>query len=192
MKFFKSSSLLAISLLLAFVFCSNAILFAGTIKEVLISGIRSQKDQFLFDPKPQTSKYLKTFQGGFYASKYGARYYCLWDITQERDNNLYVRMELEDPLHKKQPIIQEGVIEPKAYSLNVAYGPIVGLKMYGIYRIRVYLYNDEAKMELIDQLTQDIKSYVDTRKNRLLVDNGLVTANGMKLSDVIDKELGDD
>ncbi len=192
MKLFKSSNLFLLGSLVVFIFCSNTIVFAGTTKEILVSGIRSQDDQFLFDPKPQTSKYLKTFQGGFYVSKYGARYYCLWDITKDRDKNLYVRMELEDPLHKKQPIIQEGVIDPKAQSLHVAYGPIEGLKMYGSYRIKVYLYDDEAKAELVDELTQSIKSYVDTRKNRLLIDKGLVTADGKKLADVIGEDLKDE
>lgn len=182
--------LLLLGLLSTVIFRFDVIVSAGTIQEILVSGIRSQNDQFLFDPQPQTSKYLKTFQGGFYVSKYGARYYCLWDIiTKDRDKNLYVRMELEDPLHKKQPIIQEGVIEPTAQSLHVAYGPIKGLKMYGFYQIRLYLYDDEAKTELIDQLTQNIKSYVDTRKNRLLIDNGLVTADGQKLADIIGREL---
>ncbi len=187
----KPFKLLLLGLLPVTIFCFASLVFAGTIKEILISGIRSQEDQFLFDPKPQTSKYLKTFQGGFYVSKYGARYYCLWDITQDRDKNLYVRMELEDPLHKKKPIIQEGVIDPKTQSLHVAYGPIEGLKIYGFYRIKVSLYSDEAKAELVDQLTQDIKSYVDTRKNRLMIDKGLVTADGKKLADVIGEELKD-
>lgn len=173
-------------LLIVFVFCSPFV-SADTIKEILVSGVRSQSDQFLFDPKPQTSEYLKTFQGGFNISKYGARYYCLWDITKDRDKNLYVRMELDNPLDKKNPIVEEGVIESAAKSLHVAHGPIEGLKMYGSYRIKVYLYSDEAKTELVDQLTQNIKSYVDTRKNRLLIDNGLVTADGKKLADVINE-----
>jgi hypothetical protein len=156
------------------------------IKEVLVSGIRSQSDQFLFDPKPRESEYLKTYMGGFNVSKYGARYYCLWDIVKDgRTDPLYVRMELQDPLKSKEPIIQEGIIEPGAKSLNIAYGPIAGLKMYGIYKINVYLYSDEAKTNLLDQLTQEIKSYVDTRKGRILIDDGLMTANGEKLADVI-------
>jgi hypothetical protein len=174
-------------LILCSVLVSHFVFAEEEIKEVLVSGIRSEKDQFLFDPKPRTSEYLKTYQGGFYVSKYGARYYCLWDIVKERHKSLYVRMELENPLNEKEPIIQEGVIELEAHSLNVAYGPIEGLKMYGNYRIKVYLYDDEAKENLVDQLTQEIKSYVDTRDKKMVVDGGIVTSTGEKIADVINK-----
>lgn len=173
--------------ILIFLFTS-ACVCAAPQPEILISGVRTADNQFLFDPKPQESEYLRTFQGGFNISKYGARYWALWDIIKDRDKLLYVRIELQNPSNKKQPIVHEGVIPPNNQSLYVASNPISGLKMYGIYRIDVFIYEDEARTSVVDRMTQKVKSYVDTRGGGFLLDKGLMTADGQRMVDVIDQD----
>lgn len=157
----------------------------GKIKEILISGIRTEEKQFQLDPQPEMSEYLITRKGGFYISEYGARYLCGWDIVKDRPKTIYVRMELQDPLDGTKPIVQEGEIEAKGQTLNIAFGPIKGLKMHELYTIKVFLYEDPEKTVEIDHLTQKIKSYVDTRKSKIVVDKGLVMNNGEKISKVL-------
>ena len=87
---------------------------------------------------------------------------------------------------KNEPIVEEGVIDVKAQSLNVATQPVEGLKMYSNYLVKVYIYEDKEETVLLDQLTQEVKSYVDTRNGRLLIDKELSQNMGQELSKVME------
>ncbi|MCC6759090.1 MAG: hypothetical protein IT395_05665 [Candidatus Omnitrophica bacterium] len=157
----------------------------GKIKELFVTGIRTEDKQFLLDPQPETSEYLITRKGGFSISEYGARYLCGWDIIKDRPKTIFVRMELQNPLDANNPVVQEGEIDAKGQTLNIAFGPIKGLKMHELYTVKVFLYEDQEKTVEIDHLTQNIKSYVDTRKDKVAVDKNLVVGTGEKISKVI-------
>ncbi len=157
----------------------------GKIRELFVTGIRTVDKQFLLDPQPETSEYLITRKGGFSISEYGARYLCGWDIIKDRPKTIFVRMELQNPLDANNPVIQEGEIDAKGQTLNIAFGPIKGLKMHELYMVKVFLYEDQEKTVEIDHLTQNIKSYVDTRKDKIVVDKSLIMGNGEKISKVI-------
>lgn len=157
----------------------------GKINEIFVTGIRTEEKQFQLNPAPQSSEYLITRKGGFYISEYGARYLCGWDIVKDRPKAIYVRMELQNPADDTKPIIQEGEIESQGQTLNIAFGPIKGLKMNEFYTIKVFLYEDQKKTVEIDHLTQSIKSYVDTRKDKIVVDKNLVMGDGKKISKMV-------
>ncbi|MCB9771589.1 MAG: hypothetical protein H6754_03480 [Candidatus Omnitrophica bacterium] len=162
-----------------------SVLADQAVREILISGLRLSTDPLHVDPDPQSSPYLLTRVAGFKVSEYGARYFCVWDIIKERDKTIYVRIELENAFNKSKPIIQDGIIGMNAQSLNVVFGPIPGIKMHQMYQVKVTLYNDEARIQEIDQLTQDIKSYVDTQDKDVKVDQSLTTNTGENIGVVL-------
>lgn len=173
-------------LLLLLIAAPSTAFAQGKIKEILVAGIRMDAKQFKKDPQPASSEYLVTRMAGFYVSEYGARYYCAMDIIKDRPKTIYVRMELPNPANPKDPVIvQEGAIDPRGQTLNVAFGPIKNLKMKGVYKINVTLFEDEAKTIVIDRLTQSIKSYVDTRGEHILINDNQLTTTGQKISEAI-------
>ena len=175
------------TIILLILFCSLtvSVLADQTIREILVSGLRLPTDPLRVDPDPQSSPYLLTRVAGFKVSEYGARYFCVWDIVKERDKTIYVRIELENAFNQSKPIIQDGIIGMNAQSLNIVFGPIPGIKMHQMYQVKVTLYDDEARTQEIDQLTQDIKSYVDTQVKDMKVDQSLTTNTGEKIGVVL-------
>ena len=157
-----------LALLLLLVFTVN--IFAND--EVLVSGVWT-KGQTIVDPRPVKSKYFKVFQGGFRVSSQGARYWLLADIIVEVPSDLWVTVECEDPLNPKKPFMEEGPV--KAGSKNIHYGSdyIKGLKMFRVYRMKMTLYSPKDKTKILDELTQNIKAYVDTTGEKVLMSNDL-------------------
>jgi hypothetical protein len=167
----RAAKILSVLVLAVAVFSADLV-FAEDAKGSLVLGIRTKKGQSLSAPDPGKSNYLKTYEGGFVVSEYGARYYCLWDITRERDRRVYVRMEFENPADKGRPLVEESVIDPGKKSLYVATDYVQGLALDHQYLIKVFLYKDAEKKVLIDQLDQPVRSYVDMRNKKVTVKPG--------------------
>lgn len=141
-------------------------------EEVLISGVWF-KGATIVDPRPIKSKYFKIFQGGFYTSLKGARYWLLADIIADVPNDLWVMVECEDPLNPDKPFVEEGPVEANSKSFSYGSDYINGLKMFSTYWMRVTLYDSKGKNEVLDKFTQNIKAYVDTTGEKVLISNDL-------------------
>ena len=142
-------------------------------KEVLVSGIQYQGSTRI-DPRPAKTKYFKVYQGGFKISQYGARYWLLADIIQAVPGELWAVVECENPVEHDKPFVEEGPV--KAGTKSFFYdgsGPILGLKMSAKYQVKVTLYDSKNKRRILDQLIQQIKSYVDTTGDTVLMAKGM-------------------
>lgn len=142
-------------------------------QEVLVSGVWFE-GATLTDPRPAKSKYFKIYQGGFKTSRRGARYWLLADIIQEMPNDLWALVECENPIEHDKPFVEEGLVKAGAKSFYYdGSGPILGLKMFTTYRVKVTLYDSKDKKEMLDQFTQKIKAYVDTIGDTVLIAKGM-------------------
>ena len=142
-------------------------------KEVLVSGIQYEGSTRI-DPRPAKTKYFKVYQAGFKISHYGARYWLLADITQAVPSDLWAVVECDNPIESGKPFVEEGLVKTSAKSFFYdGSGPILGLKMSRKYQIRVTLYDSKNKKKILDQLTQQIKSYVDTTGDTVLMAKGM-------------------
>lgn len=157
--------IIIIIFLLGFVFIGRSF---GEEAEVLVSGVWF-KGATIVDPRPVKSKYFKVYQGGFYTSLKGARYWLLADIITEVPNDLWVTVEYEDPLNHNKPFVEEGPVKANAKSFYYGSGYIKGLKMFRAYWIRVTLYDSKEKKEMLDKFKQNINAYVDTTGDDVLI-----------------------
>lgn len=149
--------IILIIFLLGFGFTINS--FAE--EEVLVSGVW-MKGADLTEPRPVKSEYFKVYQGGFYTSVKGARYFLLADILPNIEKPLWVKVQCQNPLNPKEPFIEEGPINVGDRSLHYSSDYIKGLKIYREYWMKITLYDSKEQKKEIDKITQKIRSYVDT------------------------------
>jgi hypothetical protein len=137
-------------------------------KEMIASGTW-MKGSNITEPRPAKSKYFKVYQGGFCFSERGARYFFIADIIKQLDKPVWIKVECQNPLNKKEPFTEEGEIQPGSGSLSYTSGYIKGLEMKKNYWIKVTVYESEAKVVELDKITQHIRAYVDTRGPEVLI-----------------------
>ena len=130
--------------------------------EMFVSGIW-QEGSFRDEPRPAESKYLKVTSGGFHISGEWAEYKLSADIIGERDESFLLKVEYENPLNAEKPFIQESLINPQPGDIELTSPFIKGLEVKKDYRVKITLYDSKKKKEIIDELTQFIRSYVDSR-----------------------------
>lgn len=122
-----------------------------------------EKGANLTTPRPQVSKFFKTYAGGFDVAKDGAAYKVFVDVTQRRDKPMYVRVEFENPLDSKSPLTEEASLSADDNSIALTSKPVKGLKVYSDYIVKVMLYDSKDSEKPLDVLEQKVRSYVDTR-----------------------------
>jgi hypothetical protein len=124
-------------------------------------------------PRPVTSKYFKTYRGGFRLTAEGAYYLLHADVIRDREKPLYVVVEFENPLDPQHPTRYDGPLGPKDRSINPSHGPVHGLRIYESYWVKATLYESKDSATPIDVFTQNIRSLVDTRGEQPVVYGGL-------------------
>jgi hypothetical protein len=130
----------------------------------------------LTEPRPAQSKYFRTTLGAFQLIQGFAGYKWFIEVTQRPEMRIYTRCIIENPQDPKKPFVYDGFIDPSTPSTVITHGPAVGLKMYGDYTLEFIAYQDEARTQEIDRLTQVIRSYVDTTGPKLQLFKGMKTA----------------
>lgn len=158
-------------LLVLTVFCLCFTLNAFYLEaETYVSGTY-QPGHNITEPRPQKSKFLKTYTAGFAVSEQGARYALLIDAFTKRKKDYLIKAEYEDP-HHKNPIIQEGKLPHKDKSISLGTDFIKGLEIKKDYVVKVYLIDIDTH-EVVDTLTQKVRSYVDTTGDKVIIIRGL-------------------
>lgn len=127
----------------------------------------------LTEPRPVTSKYLKTYQAGFAVTGQQVTYHLLADVILDRDKPLYMVAEFQNPLDPKQPARYDNVVGPESRAIHLRYGPVHGLKVYDEYWVKVTIFASKDSDKPIDEFIQKIRSYVDTRTDEVKVFKGL-------------------
>jgi hypothetical protein len=82
-----------------------------------------------------------------------------------------VKAELQNPLG--EAFVEEGEIPAGQRAVEIIHGPVKGLKIHRSYWVKVSIYEKEEHTTPVDILTQNIKSYVDTTGEEILIKTGL-------------------
>jgi hypothetical protein len=129
----------------------------------------------LTEPRPAQSKYFKTTLGAFQLVQGFAGYKWFIEVIERPEKRIYTRGIIENPMDPKKPFVYDGFIDPSTPSTVITHGPAMGLKMYGDYTLEFIAYEDEARTQEIDKLTQIVRSYVDTTGPKLKLFKGMKT-----------------
>ncbi|MBL8012615.1 MAG: hypothetical protein JNN05_02075 [Candidatus Omnitrophica bacterium] len=138
--------------------------------DTLISGTW-RKGSNITEPKPQKSKNMETIVGGFGVRKDGAAYVLQVRMHQPFKRPMRIKAEFQNP--EGEPFVEEGEIPANHRSLNLVHGPVKGLKIHRSYWVKISIFEREDFEKPVDVLEQNIKSYVDTTGEAILVKPGL-------------------
>jgi hypothetical protein len=143
--------------LLLFFFLTSTVTASA---ETLISGTFRKGSPNITEPKPEKSKYLKTVIGGVGVSGDQVRYVLNVEITKPFKRPMSIKVEFDNP--QGAPFIDEAEIPAGQRVLQLTHGPVKGLKVHELYKIKVSLYEAGDRAKPVDVLTQQIVSYADT------------------------------
>lgn len=132
----------------------------------LVSGVY-QAGANVTEPRPASSKFLKTYQAGFCVEGQEVSYDLIAEIVRPFDREVFMVAEFEDPLDPKKPVRYENTLDPASRSVHISHGPVRGLRMYGDYRIKVTVYESRDSTKVLDEFSQVIRSYVDTQTEEI-------------------------
>src|SRR2546430_8511091 len=127
-----------------------------------VSGVW-QKGHNITEPRPKSSKFVRTVDGGFFFVPIGAAYRVEIEVSPDLATPYFMQAVLENPEDPKNPFIEERVISKPEKHLTLAHGPIKGLRIYRDYRVEVRIFHHKADVDPFDMLEQNARSYVDTR-----------------------------
>jgi hypothetical protein len=127
-----------------------------------VSGVW-QKGHNITEPRPKSSEFVKTLDGGFFFVPIGAAYRVEIEVSPELAAPYFMQAVLENPEDRNKPFIEERVISKPEKHFTLAHGPIKGLRIYRDYRVQVKIFRRKGDSEPLDVLEQKVRSYVDTR-----------------------------
>jgi hypothetical protein len=162
-------TLRAFTLLIALLACEQSVL-AQT--RGFVSGVW-QKGHNITEPRPKSSKFVKTIDGGFFFVPAGAAYRVEIEVSPDLATPYFVQATLENPQDSKKPFIHERVVSTPEKQFTLAHGPVKGLHIYRDYRVEVKIFRAKGDAEPIDVLDQKVRSYVDTRGTGVKVMGGM-------------------
>lgn len=117
------------------------------------------------EPKPQESKYLKVDNAGTVIVEAGVGFFLNVTIKKRPPTKYYITVEYPNPEDPARPLINDVPFNPLHENLVLSSPEVIkNLAGYGDYDVIIRVYKDENSMELVDTLTQTIRSYVDTRE----------------------------
>ncbi len=115
---------------------------------------------FAAPPEPSESKLLKVRGGGITINvdKDGAIYQYAITLTIKNPQSapLYLKVAYDDPLAPNTPMLQQVETRPNQQEIVLSSNPVVGVENQRLYDVRVFIYADEKRTQLIDKLTQSI------------------------------------
>jgi hypothetical protein len=145
-------------LLFATVICQTAL--AQT--RGFVSGVW-HKGHDITEPRPKSSKFVKTVDGGFIFNPAGAAYRVQIEMSSDLATPYFVQARLENPEDSKKPFTYERLISAPEKRFTLAHGSVKGLRIWHVYHIEVRLFHHKGDAEPFDVLEQNVRSYVDTR-----------------------------
>ncbi len=137
-----------------------------------VSGVW-QKGHNITEPRPKSSKFVKTVDGGFLFNPAGAAYRVEIEMSPNLATPYFMQAILENPQDRKKPFIYERVISASGKQFTLAHGPVRGLRIYRDYRVEVKIFRVKGDAEPVDVLEQKVRSYVDTRGAEIKVMGGM-------------------
>lgn len=129
-----------------------------------------QKGSNTTEPKPRKSKYLQVMTGGAIVVENGAGFYLKTAVIKKPEKELYLKVFYTNPRDKKKPFVNDMLFTPDLGLLKLSSPDIIpGIVGYRNYRITVKIYDNKDSKEPIDVLKQNVRSYIDTQTDQVLV-----------------------
>lgn len=153
--------------MLIFLVVTVLVLGQAAFADNFIAGTNTQGSN-INQPRPQKSRFLRTYAAGFAVSPAEAKYALYADIDPSLGRRIFVRAEFQNPLAPGSPLSEEGEITVGQASLEVVSQPVRGLRRKHTYWVKVYLYETFDRQNPIDILTQNILSNVDSTGDRIV------------------------
>ncbi len=134
-----------------------------------ISGVYS-KGHNVTEPRVQEGKYFKVESAGIIVLKRGGAFFLNVRIADRPKTKYYITIKYPNPEFPENPFVNDVPFSPIHDYLKLSSPDVInGLSGYGDYDVIISVYKDEESMELIDTVTQTIRSYADTRGKEILI-----------------------
>ncbi|OIQ26533.1 hypothetical protein [uncultured Vibrio sp.] len=117
-------------------------------------------------PKRAISQHMEIVNAGYYvADAYGQVSQIIYryniDFKSLPNSKLYTKAILQNPLNRRDPIIYQHYILQEEKSTQVTHGPLNNVVNGQLYDFRFEIYNDEAMTDLVDSISQKVRSPLD-------------------------------
>jgi hypothetical protein len=131
---------------------------------VMISGTLQKGQSNVTEPKPVKSEYLQVVAGGAVLIDRGAGLFLRVDLIKKPETKIYFKIEYPNPADPKNPLINDMEYDPKMEGMHFSSPDVIwGLKGYESYPIKVTIYESKGSDKIIDTLTQNVRTYIDTQ-----------------------------
>ena len=128
---------------------------------VKVSGVY-QRGHDLTEPRPKSGKYLRVTDGGVAVLKDGAGLYLRTEVITKPDKELFVTVDYDDP--QSGTISNTMAFVPSAKVLEFSVPRFQkDLIPYSTYSVTVKVFASKNAPTPIETITQEIRSYVDSR-----------------------------
>lgn len=107
-------------------------------------------------PKPTHSKFVSTLGGGFLVRDKTVRYGLTFKVSDTLPRPLYVLVEFDNPLDKRNKLETELVYDSHD-TLVVSSKPFSTIKNGKTYRVKMYLYSDPEHLHLVTKHKAKVK-----------------------------------
>lgn len=150
---------------------------AGTADGTPISGTYRPGSN-LTEPRPASSRFLRTVEGGFATVAGSAAYYLRVSPQAGLPPGAYLRITYPNPQQPDRPYVNDMTFDPSRREMIFSSPGIVpGLRNYQTYTVTVTVHANRAAADAgtppIDVLKQPIRAYVDTTGPQVQVFRGL-------------------
>jgi hypothetical protein len=108
-------------------------------------------------PRPTTSKYLVTEDGGFVMTKdEGVMYAMTFSVRENLASPLYATILFDNPEDRRSPFVVEVTAEPGQSQILAKSPGIKRIKSGTSYAVRVQLYSDPARTQRVGKHVQKV------------------------------------
>jgi hypothetical protein len=119
-------------------------------------------------PITQKSEHYKVVNAGYWVSGPGGvgnlGYEFTLSILTPFPKVVYTRATLENPNDSDKPIVYDGVLTGSERSTNVKYGPLFNVMLGKIYTLKLEVFSDPQRLELVEVINQKIEAGISERR----------------------------
>ena len=127
----------------------------------VVSGVWKPGHNFT-EPRPKSSKYMKTIDAGFLVSGTQEAYRAEIQVSPKLAPPYFVRALFQNPLDPRKPFVEETLVSETMAQFSLTHGPVKGLQISRDYRITVEIFRQKGDAQALDVLVQSVRSYLDT------------------------------
>lgn len=162
---------LLIATLLALTSCMSIPASIKTFQPLWVTGIKRDNEVYSEKfPKEVTTAHYKVVNAGYWVRTRNTpdievvNEFTL-SIKEKFSGLVYTKAVIENPDNISEPIIYEGSLDPDSgsRSTNIFYGPIKNISVGDTYTLRLQVFSDKERSNLIEEVIQKIVSAVSEK-----------------------------